>query len=252
MDADNTVSTSPTLGKDAPRLHRWWRVRGERGEPRTSNFQCPHCGLHSLHTCIEVVEGHQTSGEIESRSKAGWSAVRTRLQLTHWIMRCVNCRKDTYVLVKEAPPARHPADAELICIPTIVHQHPVCLPSTHAAVPVEIALAAEEAERCLAAGAPNACAVMTRRAIHSLCEDRSAAGRDLFAQLKDLKERQIITTDLHEWADDLRVLGRDGAHPEHPPVAEDDALDGVKLLREIIRFVYIIPHERAQTRGKKI
>jgi hypothetical protein len=92
---------------------------------------------------------------------------------------------------------------------------------------------------------------MTRRAVHSLCEDKGAEGRDLFAQLKDLKTKQLITPDLHEWADSLRVLGRDGAHPEFPEVQPEHAEDGVKLLREIVKYVYILPHERAEKRRGK-
>jgi len=104
---------------------------------------------------------------------------------------------------------------------------------------------------CLAVGAPNACGVMTRRAVQSLCENKGAEGRDLFAQLKDLKNKQLITPDLHEWADSLRVSGRDGAHPEFPEVTADDAEDGVKLLREIVKCVYILPHDRAEKRRGK-
>ena len=50
-----------------------------------------------------------------------------------------------------------------------------------------------EAEKRLAVGAPNGCGTMTRRAIHSLCQDKKAKGDDLFKQLNDLKERQLIT-----------------------------------------------------------
>jgi hypothetical protein len=83
------------------------------------------------------------------------------------------------------------------------------------------------------------------------CEDKGATGRDLFVQLKDMKDKQIITPDLHDWADSLRILGRDGAHPEFPEVTQDDAQDGVKLLREILKFVYILPYERAEKRRSK-
>jgi hypothetical protein len=134
---------------------------------------------------------------------------------------------------------------------TIVHQFPIWNPATHEAIPSAVAKSTDEAERCLGVGAYNACGVMTRRAVHSLCADKVAEGRDLFAQLKDLKTKQLITPDLHEWADSLRVLGRDGAHPEFPEVTEHDADDGVKLLREIIKYVYILPHERAQKRRAK-
>ena len=92
---------------------------------------------------------------------------------------------------------------------------------------------------------------MTRRAVHSLCEDKKAVGKDLYKQLEDLKTRQLITPDLCEWGHSLRILGRDGAHPEFPEVDREDAEDGVKLLREIIKYVYILPYETALKRGKK-
>ncbi|HUI56994.1 MAG TPA: DUF4145 domain-containing protein, partial [Bryobacteraceae bacterium] len=199
---------------------------------------------------------YQAPGEIEGRGNpTEWQRVPALVKHTHWIMRCVNCGRDTYFLTKGEPKPTTPIeaadDAMLRCPCTIAHQYPIWVATAHDAVPVAIAGATDEAERCLAAGAPNACAVMTRRAIHSLCEDKGASGRDLFAQLKDLKEKQVITPDLHEWADSLRVLGRDGAHPEFPEVTDADAEDGVNLLREIIKFVYILPHERAQRRNKK-
>ena len=90
-------------------------------------------------------------------------------------------------------------------------------------------------------GAHNACGVMTRRAMHSLCEDKGATGNDLFKQLKDLKDKNAITPDLWEWSEELRILGRNGAHPEWPEVTPEDAEYGIKFLREIVRYVYINP-----------
>jgi hypothetical protein len=167
----------------------------------------------------------------------------------HYLYRCVKCQKDTYFHFrpeflncgKSRP--EYPRQE-------IVHQFPVLTPLSHAAIPTAIAAAAIEAEKCLGVGAYNACGVMTRRAMHSLCENMEAKGKDLFGQLKDLKERQLITPSLHEWADGLRVLGRDGAHPEFPEVTAEDAEDGVNALREVIRYVYILPDELMQKRKK--
>jgi Domain of unknown function (DUF4145) len=128
---------------------------------------------------------------------------------------------------------------------------PGCNSPFAVAVNNDVATAAIEAEKCLSVNAFNACATMTRRAVHSLCEDRNAAGKDLYQQLEDLRVRQLITPDLCEWAHTLRMLGRDGAHPEFPEVDAESATDGVKLLREIIKYVYILPHETALKRGKK-
>lgn len=47
------------------------------------------------------------------------------------------------------------------------------------------------------------------------------------------------------------VIGRDGAHPEFPEVTPADAEDGVRILREIMKYVYILPHERAEKPREK-
>ena len=92
---------------------------------------------------------------------------------------------------------------------------------------------------------------MTRRAIHSLCEDKQAKGDNLAEQFRFLRDQQIVTPDLFEWAYSLRVLGRDGAHPEFPEVQPEDTEDGVKLLQEIVKYVYILPFERAERRNTR-
>ena len=235
----------------------WKYTRSARG-PVQANFQCPHCGLHSVHTFMGDDVVYTGSGEtITSPASEGGVADRKSRTSTakymHWIMRCVNCQKDTYFLTKGEPnPVEHiELNPQFAGLCTVLHQYPIWNPTTHEAVPSSVAYATDEAEKCLSIDAPNACAVMTRRAIHSLCTDRGAEGSNLFAQLKDLKAKQLITPDLHEWADSLRVLGNDGAHPERPEVTIEDAEDGVKLLREIVRYVYILPHERAEKRKSK-
>jgi hypothetical protein len=92
---------------------------------------------------------------------------------------------------------------------------------------------------------------MTRRAMHSLCENKKAEGRDLFAQLEFLRDNHAITPDLWEWSEELRVLGKHGAHPEWEEVDADDAEYGVKFLREIVKYVFVLPFERSQKRIKE-
>jgi hypothetical protein len=43
-----------------------------------------------------------------------------------------------------------------------------------------------------------------------------------------------------------KVMG--SAHPEFPGVTADYAEVGVKLLRQIVKYVYILPDERAEKR----
>lgn len=174
----------------------------------------------------------------------------------HLIYRCVNCLKDTYVLFQDALTVRqgsHFGDSETTVIETakVLHQFPIAIPVIHFAVPAAVREATIEAEKCLAVGANNACGVMTRRAIHALCQQKKAKGKDLYAQLEFLRDSHAITPDLWEWAEDLRVVGRSGAHPEWEEVTPGDAEYAVKFLREIIRYVYINPAERNTHRLKE-
>src|ERR1019366_8899456 len=224
---------------------------------RSATFNCPHCSVLSLHTALGLVETKK-----ERLLTTGESPSATRELLTvHVVFECVACKEETYCIIRyEKDPKRDVfqilyrdewSEALESGRGSILYRYPPVSSKPHEAVNMHVAAATIEAEKCLAVGAYNACAVMTRRAIHSLCEDKKAQGKDLFAQLADLKTKQLITPDLHEWADSLRVLGRDGAHPEFPEVTQSDAEDGVKLLREIIKFVYILPFERAEKRRSK-
>jgi hypothetical protein len=158
-------------------------------------------------------------------------------------MSCVSCNKGTYFLVRLDP--RPPGIFE------IVHQYPLSIMATNPLLPIDLAPAVLEAEKCLSVGAPNACGVMCRRAIHVLCQDKGAAGKDLHDQLKDLKDRNVITPDLWEWAEELRVVGKHGAHPEWEDVSMDDADYAVRFLGEVLRYVYVNPAERAARKLKE-
>ena len=118
-------------------------------------------------------------------------------------------------------------------------------------VPGDVMNAAIEAEKCLAIGAYNACGVMARRAIDALCQNKSAAGDDLYRRLQHLRDTHAITPDLFEWAEELRIVGRSGAHPEWEEVSPEEADYAVRFLREIVRYVYINPAERDARRLKE-
>ena len=133
----------------------------------------------------------------------------------------------------------------------VIHQYPVSTPAVHPAVPEAVTKSTVEAAKCLSVGAYNACGVMLRRAIHDLCAEKKAIGGDLYAQLKSLKENGSITPDIWEWAEELRILGRSGAHPEWQDVEPEEAEYGMRFLDEIIKYVYVNPHERQSMKLKE-
>ncbi len=206
-------------------------------------YLCPHCGVLSQHqkTPFAGVMQHCDGGEPKQVYQS---------QLRHYILRCVNCGEDTYLLYQTVF-TRGPLYVLPGSEPQVLHAYPSATCLIHGAVPRAVQSAATEAENCLGVGAYNACGVMTRRAMQSLCEDKKAQGKDLFDQLKFLRDNHSVTPDLWEWAEELRVLGKHGAHPEWEEVSEDDAEYGVKFLREIVKYVYVLPYERSEKRLKE-
>jgi hypothetical protein len=219
-------------------------AEGAFGE-MTETFLCPHCGILSLHMQQEYTK--PITYNIMGTDKDG-KRVDFGVRRTHLIYRCVGCQQDTYFLTQIIP-----------IIPTgrgvnrvrVVHQHPFANPVYHSSVPEDVKKATWEGERCFSVGAHNACGVMARRAMHALCDDKKAKGKDLYEQLAYLKDNHLITPDLWEWAEELRVIGRSGAHTEWEEVLPDDAEYAIKFLREIIRYVYINPFERNAKRLKE-
>lgn len=220
----------------------------------SSTFLCPHCNVMSLHQLVGTAPDYNQTITLKGKDGKNY---RSQVAMQHKIYRCVNCHKDTYFLIREAarkwveygsglPPgllAETPSET--------IHQYPISTPTLHLSVIKDVKNAAIEAEKCLSVKAFNACGVMTRRAMHSLCADKGAKGKDLVEQLKYLKDNNFITPDLWEWAEELRIVGRSGAHPEWEEVSPEDAEYALRFLREIIRYVYINPAERAARKLKE-
>lgn len=219
-------------------------------------FLCPHCNVLSLHNHVGGAPDYTKN--IILKGKDGKNH-KTDVGMYQKIYKCVNCQKDTYFLTRgEAVVFRNISFSGLVTPDIIaespsetIHQYPISIPASHPSVNQDVMHATIEAEKCFLVGAYNACGVMTRRAIHSLCTDKKAKGKDLFEQLKYLKEKNLITPDLWEWCEELRIIGRSGAHPEWEEVSKEDADYALKFLREIIRYVYINPAERASRRLKE-
>jgi Domain of unknown function (DUF4145) len=213
-------------------------------------FNCPHCNIRSLHQRIETPDPlYYTSDTLITDQGKQY---RAQVLMQHLIYRCVNCKKDTYFLMRGTARTDPRLDGVKVeAPPEIVQQYPVYSLTGHSSVNQDVRKAIIEAENCFSVNAFNACGVMARRAIHCLCSDKGAKGKDLYEQLKYLKDNNLITPDLWDWAEELRIVGRSGAHPEWEEISKGEADYALRFLREIIRYVYINPAERAATRLKE-
>ncbi len=109
-----------------------------------------------------------------------------------------------------------------------------------ASVPASVKSCYSEADR-IKNLAPNAYAVLIRRALEAICDDRSVGKGSLQQRLQILAERGELPANLVEMTTVLRLLGNIGAHGVTQGVTVPDAwaMDG--FFWAIIEYVYIAP-----------
>lgn len=89
--------------------------------------------------------------------------------------------------------------------------------------------------------APNAFAGQIRKALEFLCEDKNAAGKDLFHKLHSLVEMGILPATLAEMTNIIREIGNAGVHADKSDVSIWDAELIDEFFRSVIDYVYIAP-----------
>ncbi len=88
---------------------------------------------------------------------------------------------------------------------------------------------------------PNAFAVLIRRSLEALCDDRDVAQGTLHARLKSLAENGEIPPVLVEVTDVLRTLGNSGAHNTDQKVTVPLTWQMDKFFRTLVEYVYVAP-----------
>lgn len=99
----------------------------------------------------------------------------------------------------------------------------------------------EEAITCHAEECFVASAIMVRRTLEELCEDKGCTGNNLSARIKNLKSSIVLPEGLLGALDELRLLGNDAAHiesKEYDEVGEEEAGIGIEITKEILKGVY--------------
>ena len=131
-----------------------------------------------------------------------------------------------------------------------IHNHPALGRRTYppetidfdaTALPERILSSLEEAVSCHAAGAYRATALMVRRILEELCEDRQATGKNLKDRLGNVGSNIIVPKELLDAADELRLLGNDAAHIEaksYDDIGEAEASLAIELAKELLKAVY--------------
>jgi hypothetical protein len=192
------------------------------------SIYCPHCHRHTSITPAPVEVEH---GFDSFRVAAVW---KQSYNSTWWIGVCNYCKNPVL--------AHNDGDT--------VYPHPLPEP-TDAHVPEDIRADLDEAKYCFAVSALRAAAIMARRAMQSAAIEKGASKGRLADQVAELASQGRITVDLKEWADVVRWVGNDAAHPGGDPVATEDADQVLKLAEQFLHVLYVAPAMAKELRTRK-
>lgn len=191
------------------------------------SIYCPHC---SRYTSVDPVRIEVGANYEKSYAHATW--FRTHNE-KWWMGVCNYCHKPVLVLNEG----------------DIVYPNP--LPElADPNIPEEIRADLDEAKKCFAVAAWRATAVMARRAIQSAAIRMGAGGERLVEQIAELAKEGKITAELKKWADAIRWVGNDAAHPGGEPVTREDAEEVLGLAEELLEVLFVIP-EKARKLAEK-
>jgi hypothetical protein len=86
-----------------------------------------------------------------------------------------------------------------------------------------------------------AAAIMVRRTLEEICDERAAKGKNLRERIKDLRSKVILPPELFEAMHELRLLGNDAAHIEaktFEEIGKDELEAAILFTKEILKGVY--------------
>jgi hypothetical protein len=198
-----------------------------------TSIYCPHCRRHT--SLREAPVEYECTGAYSGKHKYTTGAVwKKDYNEIWWIGVCNSCREPVLVLNKG----------------DIIYPQPLPSP-TDDRIPELIRNDLNEAKFCYSVKAYRASAVMSRRAMQSACLDKGATKEKLVAQLHELAANGVITNDLKEWADVVRWVGNDAAHPDKQAVTEKDAEDMLNLAEQFLHVIYVAPAIAKEQRTKR-
>jgi hypothetical protein len=111
-----------------------------------------------------------------------------------------------------------------------------------------------QAKRSVTAENWDAAVVMARSAMQLSLRQHGAKGANLKQEIEDLSQKGLLPPIMKEWANTLRELGNDSAHPApgQAPTTSRDAQDIVRYLDFLFEYLYDLPKQIAEYRTRSV
>jgi hypothetical protein len=177
--------------------------------------------------------------------------------LYHALVSCdnVDCGKVTLLIFEGVRKSYSSVHGTVYYIGTkLMDQYPKKIPKLHESIPSDVADDYVEAIKCFDVGAWKASSVMCRRSLQESVIEKGAKKDKLIDQIDELCDQEIITKDIKDWAQEIRLTGNIGAHPDKDgleDVTEDDAKELINFMEEYLNYVYILPSKVVAKRARK-
>lgn len=98
----------------------------------------------------------------------------------------------------------------------------------------------KEAQTCFRNKSYKACAVMVRRTLEGTCKENGVSEKTLAQGLRKMLAEGKIDDTLFAWANELRVVGNEGAHYTGKPVGREDAEDALAFAEALLDHIYVL------------
>jgi hypothetical protein len=241
-------------------IFNWGRKeKGPRGEPlperndgppdsgRPSGL-CPRCEKQSSFEILGSVPLTFDGGHIVNPHGPTTPTYSERST----VLFCRHCKQGVAVLEEEWV-GDHPKREGLKGGGTIswrgFHWWPPVGIALHSVVPEQIREAFHEAALALGANCPRASAVMARRTLEAIAADRGEVSGTLAEKLKRLSLAGVLHPTLADWSTEVRLVGNAGAHFDPmEKVTVEDARQLIEFIRELAKYIYVLPHELSTRR----
>jgi predicted nucleic-acid-binding Zn-ribbon protein len=187
---------------------------------------CPHCGNETTHEILYTVETSEKAYSIIDIDDM------IDFDVTFYLTKCVTCKDISLFWDSEIDEIQGKLSEATICYPK--HNY------FGEEIPNTIVQTYNEARR-IKNISPTAFAVMIRRGLEFLCQEKKAKGKNLYNQLADLGKTGIIPNTLVEMGDTLRFLGNQGAHATNYKIGKTEVQAIDDFFIAMLEYVYIGP-----------
>jgi hypothetical protein len=179
----------------------------------TISLECPHCGHFGTFQNVGSDTGITTNGQTHSFGQR----------------RCPRpqCKGHIFTVSRGT---------------TLVTSYPPRLISFDTTnIPQRILESFQEAIMCHGNNCLKASAIMIRKTLEEICNDKSASGQNLYKRLENLSTQIVLPNELKEAMQELRLLGNDAAHIEaqtYDEIGKDEIEISIEFTKEILKGIY--------------